>query len=428
MKSRLALQEDQRISSRIGSRYAIGILIILTLIYVFNFIDRQIVAVLGTQIQKAMKISDLQIGYLYGTAFSFFYAIFGIPMGRLADIYSRRIVIVIGLFIWSIATFLSGLATTFGMLLLARMLVGVNEAACSPAAYSLLSDYFHPSQRATAISIYTSGIFIGIGLSFLIGGYIGEIYSWRIAFFVVGLPGVILAIIAYFYIKEIPRGISEAQQPKTQKEIPFRKVMIYMMKRPGIVFHNIGFAFLAFSGYSLLAFISDIFFHRYHSPILLPQFGWFMFLTGITVMISGKIADRLALKNPKRRFWMGIVAALGCLPLFYFGFNAKSGLAALMLIGLGASIASSYNGVAPAIIQDMVKPNMRALAGGTYLFVISIIGFGFGPPLTGYLIDNVYKGPNGIAHALFTVISICGVLATIFLLLAMKYYAYETEG
>ncbi len=410
---------------KIGSRYAVGVLVILTLIYTINFVDRQIVAVLATQIRRDLGISNLQIGYLYGTAFSFFYAIFGIPMGRLADVYSRRVVIVIGLLIWSLATFFSGLATSFGLLLMARILVGINEAACSPAAYSLLSDYFKPSQRATVISIYTSGIFIGIGLSFLIGGTIGELYNWRIAFYAVGVPGVFLAGIAYYYIKEIPRGISDH---KKQENTPsLKEVLTYILKKPAIVLHNLGFAFLAFSGYSLLAFISNIFMDRYHTPLLLPQYGWFMFLTGVTVMISGKLADRLAKKGGGKRFWLGIFAALGCLPFFYLGFYAKTGFEALLFIGLGASIASSYNGVAPAIIQDLVKPGMRALAGGVYLFVISIIGFGFGPPVTGYLIDNVYTGPNGLAHALMTVMVTCGIVATLFLLAAMKFYEHEVS-
>ena len=410
----------QDAKKKIGSKYAIGILVLLTLIYTINFVDRQIVAVLGTQIRKDLNISNLQIGYLYGTAFSFFYAIFGIPMGRLADVYSRRLIIAGGLLIWSFATVLSGFAATFGILLFARVIVGINEAACSPAAYSLLSDYFKPSQRATVISIYSSGIFIGIGLSFLVGGYISELYSWRTAFLTVGTPGIILAVIAYLYIRELPRGISE--QKKSEEAPPLKAVLKYMIGRPAIVFHNIGFAFLAFSGYSLLSFISNIFVDRFKAPLLLPHYGWFMFLTGITIMLSGKMADVLARRNPKYRFWMGILAGIVCLPLFYAGLYADNGLEALILIGVGASIASSYNGVAPAIIQDLVTPGMRALAGGIYLFVISIIGFGFGPPLTGYLIDNVYTGPNGVAHALMTVLVVCGILASAFLLLAMKFY------
>lgn len=413
--------EDKK---RIGSKYAVGVLILLTLVYTINFIDRQLVAVLGTQIREDLNISNVQIGYLYGTAFSFFYAIFGIPLGRLADKYSRRFIIAGGLLIWSFATVLSGLAASFGVLILARILVGINEAACSPAAYSLLSDYFHPSQRATAISVYSSGIFIGIGLSFLLGGYIGEIYSWRMAFFSLGIPGVILSVIVFFFIRDIPRGISE-QERDEQETPPLKKVLRYMIHKPAIVYHNLGFAFLAFSGYSLLSFISNVFVVHFKTPLLLPQYGWFMFLTGITVTISGKLADRIGKKHPKRRFWMGIGAGLACLPLFYAGLYAKTGLQALILIGLGASIASSYNGVAPAIIQDLVKPRMRALAGGVYLFVISIIGFGFGPPVTGYLIDNIFKGPERISHALMTVLVFSGVLAAIFLFLAMKYYDRE---
>ena len=271
----------------ITRRRAWIVLGVLTIIYVLNFVDRQIVAVLASPIRKELGLSNLEIGYLYGTAFSLFYAIFGIPMGRLADVWSRRWVITLGLLIWSVATMVSGLATGLGLLVSARILVGVNEAACSPAAYSLLSDYFPAKNRATAISIYSSGIFVGIGLAFLIGGYISEWYSWRTAFLVVGAPGILLAIIAFLVIKDLkPKSISERNSSKSQS-LSFGDAMRHVLSSPALIWHHIGFSFLAFSGYALLAFISEFLVDHFHSSILLPQFGWFMFLTGATITISG---------------------------------------------------------------------------------------------------------------------------------------------
>ena len=406
----------------ISRRYAWGVLAVLTIIYVLNFVDRQIVAVLANPIRKELGLSNMEIGYLYGTAFSFFYAIFGIPMGRLADVWSRRWVITLGLLVWSIATMMSGLATGLGMLVIARILVGINEAACSPAAYSLLSDYFPAADRATAISIYSSGIFVGIGLAFLVGGYISEWYSWRAAFFAVGIPGILLAVIAFLIIKDLPHGSTVSDQKQlTDDVLSFRDAMRYLLRSPALIWHHIGFSFLAFSGYALLAFISEFLAGHVHGiQGLVPQFGWFMFLTGITITISGKLADRLAQKGRHRRFIMGIVAALGGLPFFAIGLFNHNALIGLIFVGLGSSIASSYNGVAPAIVQDLVPSGMRAVAGGVYLFTISIIGFGFGPPITGYLIDHVYSGPMAIPLALFTVLATCGILATVSLVIAMR--------
>jgi MFS family permease len=153
-----------------------------------------------------------------------------------------------------------------------------------------------------------------------------------------------------------------------------------------------------------------------------------MMATGLSVMASGQAADWLANRfGDSRRFMMGIVAGLACLPLYYFGLFAESGTAALILIGLANVISSSYNGVAAAILQYLVKPNMRALAGGLYLFIISVIGFGIGPPLTGWLMDNVFTGHYGAAKSLMLVITCCGILGSLCFLGAMKTYDEDAE-
>ena len=161
----------------------------LTLIYIISFVDRQIIAVLGVQIRDALSLSNLQLGLLYGPAFSFVYAFSGIPMGRLADRISRKGMICTGLFVWSAMTVVSGFANTFLILIIARLFVGVSQSMLSPAVYSYLADAFAPEKRATVFSVYASGIFIGIGLSFLVGGSVSLQYDWSTALIVVGLPG-----------------------------------------------------------------------------------------------------------------------------------------------------------------------------------------------------------------------------------------------
>lgn len=411
----------------VGSTYAWVVLGLVTLIYISSFVDRQIIAVLATQIQSEMDMNNLQVGLLYGTAFSLIYAICGIPMGRLADLYSRKVMIVAGLLVWSLMTFVSGFATSLTFLITARMFVGVSESALSPAVYSLLSDYFRPEQRATVFSIYASGIFIGIGVAFIGGGTVAQLYDWRTALMAVGAPGLVLAVVAWFLVRELPRGITQ-NKARYDVDMSMREVLTYILRKKTILFHFLGFSFLALTGYTVLGFVGTVLKEVHDAQSLLPYYGWFMLATGLSVVLSGKAADLLAKKwGPSKRFVMGMVAGLACLPLYYLGLFAGTGWTALLLIGSANVISSSYNGVAAALIQYLVKPNMRALAGGLYLFVISVIGFGVGPPLTGWLMDTVFTGVYGPAQALMLVITCCGVLGSICFLVAMRYYDGDAE-
>lgn len=411
----------------VGSRYAWLVLGLLTLIYITSFVDRQIIAVLATRIKTSLQLTNTQIGLLYGTAFSFIYAFCGIPMGRMADLYSRKKMIVIGLLVWSIATFLSGFAAGLTFLITARVFVGIAEAALSPAVYSLLADYFKPDQRATVYSIYASGIFLGVGVAFLVGGNIAEAYNWHTSLKAVGLPGVLVAGVAWILIKELPRGATQAGA-RYHTERSLGEVLQYILSKKTVWLHFLGFSFLAFTGYTILAFIGIVLKQIHHAQGLIPAYGWFMFCTGLSVIASGRIADYIAGRwGDSKRFVMGIVAGIACLPFYYFGLFAESALAALVFIGIANIISSSYNGVAPAIIQYLVKPDMRALAGGLYLFVISVIGFAVGPPLTGWLMDHIFTGAYGPAKALMLVFTCCGLAGSICFLLAMKTYKNDAE-
>lgn len=411
----------------ISSPYAWVVLGLLTLIYISSFVDRQIIAVLAPQIQQDLSLSNFQVGLLYGTAFSFIYAICGIPMGRLADIYSRKLMIVAGLVVWSLMTFASGFAASLTFLIVARFFVGISESALSPAVYSLLADYFKPEQRGTVFSIYAAGIFVGIGVAFLGGGTIAQAYSWRTSLMAVGLPGLIIAVIGWLVIKEIPRGATQTDA-RYDLDSSFAEVVRYILQKKTIIFHFVGFSFLAFTGYTILGFVGIVLKDIHNAASLTPQYGWFMLVTGLSVMASGKMADWLAGQwGGSYRFVMGMVAGLASLPLYYFGLFAESATTALILIGLANVVSSSYNGVAAAILQYLVKPNMRALAGGLYLFIISVIGFGVGPPLTGWLMDTIFTGGYGPAKALMLVFSICGILASICFWMAMETYEQDVE-
>lgn len=398
-------------------RAAWGILLLFFLIYVLSFVDRQIVAVLGVQIREGLSLSNFQVGLLYGPAFSFVYALAGIPMGRIADLYSRKLLICLGLFIWSLMTVISGFAASFTFLVTARIFVGLSQAMLSPAVYSYLADTFSPEKRATVFSFYASGIFIGVGLSFLVGGSIAQYYDWRTAMISVGVPGLLLAPVAYWVIKEpaSKRNVAATQQN-------FLIEVLSLLKKPGIRWHLLGFSLLACIGYTLLAFAGNVFNDVFQRPDLTPHFGWFMFGVGGTVILSGRMADLLARKDPSHRFIMGIVAALGGVPFYLTGLFSQSAEVAFFCIGAGVLISSSYNGVGAALIQYFVEPGQRALAGGLYLFVISIAGFGLGPPVTGWLMDSIFTGNYAVSYSIFLIISLCGLGAVLSFIKAMKTY------
>jgi MFS family permease len=214
------------VPGRASANYTLGVLVV---VYVFNFLDRQIVSILAERIKSDLGVSDAQIGFLYGTAFAVFYAVFGIPLGRLADVWDRRRLIALGLAFWSAATAVSGLARNFGQLAAARIAVGIGEASATPAAFSLLSDLFPPVRRATVLAIYSGGIYIGAGLGLGVGGLIVDrwdaayagaaapfgLAGWQVAFLVVGLPGLLLAGWVAT-LREPPRGVMDGLPARTE--------------------------------------------------------------------------------------------------------------------------------------------------------------------------------------------------------------------
>ena len=220
----------------IGGPYARYVLVILTLVYVFNFIDRQILSILAPEIQRELGVSDADISFLYGTAFAVFYAVFGIPLGRLADVWTRRSLIALGLAVWSGMTALSGTARSFVSLAAYRIGVGIGEASASPAAFSLLGDWFSPRMRGFALAVYSSGVYIGAGIGIFLGGWIVDgwkalypqggapfgLAGWQVAFFAVGLPGLLLAFWVWT-LREPRRGQSEGLPERAPNPHPFRE-------------------------------------------------------------------------------------------------------------------------------------------------------------------------------------------------------------
>jgi MFS family permease len=399
-------------------RYSFWLLLILFVIYVLSFVDRQIVAVLAPQIRGHFELTNVQIGLLYGTAFSLIYALAGIPMGRLADQWSRRKMIAIAVFAWSLVTVLSGFAASFAMLVVYRLILGVSQAMLSPAAYALLAESFSPEKRASVFSVYASGIFIGIGLSFLVGGTVAQNSDWQTAMIVVGLPGLLLAPVAWFFIRDA--RVNKAVSGTFVGDILGH--LREMLAKRTIQFHLLGFGMLAVIGYTMLAFISIIFVDVFERPDLIRHYGWFQLGVAGTVILMGLLADYLARRKRAWRFWVGIISVVGAVPLYGLGLFASDGFTALLLLGAAVLFSFSFNGVAAALIQFMVRSDQRALAGALYLFVMSVAGLGLGPPVAGFLMDNVFEGTYAASKAIFSIIIVCATVAVMSFVAAMRTY------
>src|SRR5579864_8202605 len=235
-------------SGRLYQNYVLGM---LTMVYVFNFIDRQVLVILQESIKKELHLSDTQLGLLSGFTFAIFYVTLGIPIARLADKGNRRNVVTISLAIWSMMTTFSGLAGNFLQLLLARIGVGVGEAGGSPPAHAMISDYFPPEKRSTALSVYSTGIYFGVLIGFLMGGYLNQHLGWRTAFFVLGIPGILFSLLFYVTVKEPRRGATDVGEPLAKETFSLVQVLQLLYSKKTFVYLALATGLHAFCIYGL---------------------------------------------------------------------------------------------------------------------------------------------------------------------------------
>ncbi|MBP6701835.1 MAG: MFS transporter, partial [Halioglobus sp.] len=280
-------------ASRKRAYYA---LVILTIVYSFNFIDRQLLAILQESVKADLGLSDSQLGLLTGFAFAVFYVTAGIPIARWADRANRRDIVALSLFLWSFMTAISGFVQNYTQLLLARIGVGVGEAGGSPPSHSMISDIFPPTERATALGFYSMGVSIGILFGFLAGGWLNEYFGWRVAFVVVGAPGILLAIILRMTLAEPVRGLNE-QRMVSNVPVPLLQVLALLWSRRAFRHMAFAAALNAFAGYSTSNWTAS-FMIRSHG-MSTGELGTWLALTiglggAIGVFCGGLLADRLA--------------------------------------------------------------------------------------------------------------------------------------
>ncbi len=410
-------------------RYAWSVVFVLMLAYISSFIDRQILSLLVGPIKRDMHLTDTQVSLLMGLSFALFYTLLGIPIGRLADRANRRNIVVLGIAVWSLMTALGGIVKSYGQFFLVRVGVGVGEATLSPAAYSMLSDYFPTEKLATAISVYSAGIYLGSGFAVLIGAalvglgngpatvvlpVIGTVFSWQLVFVYIGLPGLLLALLVRLIKEPARRNMlmnAEGQARILSIADVFRLIC---QQRRAFFSVTLGITFVSLVAYASSAWVPTLFVRR---------FGWTAGQIGLLyglvitvfstsgILLGGRLADwftRRGYANGKLR--VGIIAAVGIL--------LSSGVCllsdptvAIALFAIPSFFVAFPFGASSAAIQEIMPNQARALASAVYLLIINLIALGFGPTLVALLTDYVFRDEQAVHLSLACVMLGSSLLA-----------------
>jgi MFS family permease len=374
-------------------RYAAYVLAILVLVYIFNFIDRIIVGVLAPPIQAELGLTDTQLGLLGGLAFALLYTGLGIPIAWLADRYNRVWIMTVAFGLWSGFTALCGLAQSFAQLFLARVGVGVGEAGGVAPAYSLISDYFPPSQRGRALAVYAFGIPIGSSLGLVFGGVLATAVDWRTAFIVVGLAGLLLAPVFRATVKEPVRGRLDPGHGGATKPVraaSMRAVLAVLARKPSFWGLAFGASASSIMGYGLIFWMPSFLVRTYGFTLLDSSLilGAIVFAAGVPgIWLGGWFADRLGARGKAAYALVPAVAFLVLLPFQVSAVIWVLPAWALAIFVVPEALRLAWLGPVTASIQHLVPPGMRASASAIFLFINNLIGLGFGTVLIGALSD-----------------------------------------
>ncbi len=418
-------------------RYAWYVVAVLMLIYVSSFIDRQVLALLVGPMKRDLHLSDTQMGLLMGFSFAIFYTMLGIPAGVLADRQNRRAVIGWGITIWSLMTATGGVARTFGQFFLSRLGVGVGEAALSPAAYSMITDYFPKNKLTTAISVYGAGIYIGSGLAVLIGGLllklsagqatmvlpvVGEIFSWQLIFFLVGLPGLLLVLLLQTVREPVRTGVIPGDTKAGLGQA------IGYTRQHGRAYWLTSFAtgLVALVGYGCSAWVPTFFNRTYGWPIpkISVYYGLMVaVICTIGIIGLGRVSDRLLQRGYADAKIRVLIVSSSFLAVFMVlsPLMPSPELALLCMIPVNIGITGA-GGPAPAAIQELMPARIRAVGSAIYLLVINLIGVGLGPTSIALVTDYVFHDEQQLRYSLALVGSISAAVAVLLYGLALRSY------
>jgi MFS family permease len=389
-------------------RYKGFVLSLLLLVYTFNFIDRTIIATIGPKIREDLHLTNTQLGLLGGLYFALLYTILGIPIARLAERMNRVRIISLALIVWSGFTALCGTAANFATLAAYRFGVGIGEAGCSPPSHSLISDYYEPTKRASALSIYSFGIPLGTMFGAAAGGYIAQHFGWRAAFMTVGAPGVILALVVWLFVKEPPRGNSEAVEHPVSAEdltpVPVKPkglmgelseigavVRVLFTKWP-ILNMTLGVTIASFGSYGSGAFVPQYFYTSF--PLDLALVGLLVglimngFSSGVGTLVGGFLSDFLGKRSKN---WYALTPAIGlliALPIYLLAFTRPDWKLAFAILLIPGIFHYTYLAPTFAVVQNSVPTRRRATATAVLFFFLNFIALGGGPVFTGSLVDT----------------------------------------
>ena len=396
------------------------VLFILVVVYTFNFIDRQIVGILAVPIKADLGLTDSQLGLMGGLAFALFYTGLGIPVAMLADRFSRTWIMTAALVIWSGMTAASGLATNFWQLFAARLGVGVGEAGGVAPAYSLISDFFPPNQRARAMSVYSFGIPIGSAIGIVFGGIIASMIDWRWAFFIVGIAGVIIAPIFRMTIKEPPRGQFDRQR-EAVKAPGLKLIFSILMTKPSFWLLSLGASFSSMMGYGVFFWLPSFFVRSYNLTLLNASlfYGAVLLIGGLVgIWVGGWLGDRFGQNQRSQYARIPAIAFLCTVPFYIIAILSPTLTLAFFVLLVPTALGLAWLGPVISAIQHLVRPDMRAVASAIFLFINNLIGIGLGTYAIGALSDmlTAQYGDESLRYSILAGTGFYIIAAALFLL------------
>jgi len=408
--------------------YRSYVLFILLIIAIFNYADRYMLGVLMPAIKTDLGLSDTQIGFISGAAFTILYAFLGVPIARLADKYSRKKIISIALAVWSTMTFLCGLAQSFAQFAIFRVLLGIGEAGCTPPSHSIISDYYHPTKRTSALAIFGLGSPIGVFIGFLFGGLIAETMGWRVALFIFGLPGILVALITYITVKDPPRGFSENYSNTKQLESEQQSLWSNFLElwKKGTFRHMVlGGSMYGIIMVSILIWIPS-FFVRTHDLNLAEVGTWLAFTNGIPhafgTLAGGLIADRLTKINLRAPIFLCVFAQVAASPFYAFVLLWPNSTGAFLWLIIPSFVGVMQGPVLFATIQAVSDIRHRAVAAALMILIINLISGVIGPQIVGLISDLTMNalGENSLRLALLIITITCSLWSAFHFYLASQ--------
>ena len=406
------------------------VLFILVVVYTFNFIDRQIVGILAVPIKADLGLTDSQLGLMGGLAFALFYTGLGIPVAMLADRFSRTWIMTAALVIWSGMTAASGLATNFWQLFAARLGVGVGEAGGVAPAYSLISDFFPPNQRARAMSVYSFGIPIGSAIGIVFGGIIASMIDWRWAFFIVGIAGIIIAPIFRMTIKEPPRGQFDRQR-EAVKAPGLKLIFSILMTKPSFWLLSLGASFSSMMGYGVFFWLPSFFVRSYNLTLLNASlfYGAVLLIGGLVgIWVGGWLGDRFGQNQRSQYARIPAIAFLCTVPFYIIAILSPTLTLAFFVLLVPTALGLAWLGPVISAIQHLVRPDMRAVASAIFLFINNLIGIGLGTYAIGALSDML-TAQYGDESLRYSILAGTGfyIIAAVLFLLASRWLEQDWE-